>query len=77
MPWCPKCKNEYRDGFTVCNDCGTPLVASLEDVKYRPLCHFNNDEAYSKFLNYLSYSKIKSYPVYIDDVDYLGFDDDS
>ena len=27
MPWCPKCKSEYREGFTVCADCGTELVA--------------------------------------------------
>ena len=31
MPWCPKCKNEYKDGYTVCADCGTELVASLEE----------------------------------------------
>ncbi len=31
MPWCPKCKNEYRDGFTVCSDCGSELVESLEN----------------------------------------------
>lgn len=30
MPWCPKCKNEYKEGYTVCADCGTPLVGSLE-----------------------------------------------
>lgn len=22
---CPKCKTEYRDGFTMCPDCGAPL----------------------------------------------------
>lgn len=26
MPWCPKCKSEYREGFTVCADCGCELV---------------------------------------------------
>jgi len=31
MPWCPVCKNEYKDGYTICADCGAHLVASLED----------------------------------------------
>lgn len=31
MPWCPKCKNEYKSGYTVCADCGAELVESLED----------------------------------------------
>lgn len=31
MPWCPKCKNEYVEGITVCADCGTELVDSLEE----------------------------------------------
>lgn len=26
MAWCQKCKYEYREGFTVCPDCGTELV---------------------------------------------------
>ncbi len=26
MAWCPKCKNEYREGITVCADCGCELV---------------------------------------------------
>lgn len=29
MPWCPKCKTEYREGFTVCADCGSELVGEL------------------------------------------------
>lgn len=30
MAWCPNCKTEYREGVTVCSDCGTALVESLE-----------------------------------------------
>lgn len=30
MAWCPKCKTEYRDGFTVCADCGSELVSAAE-----------------------------------------------
>lgn len=29
MPWCPKCKAEYREGFTQCNTCHVPLVDTL------------------------------------------------
>ena len=31
MPWCPKCKTEYREGFERCNDCETDLVDKLAD----------------------------------------------
>lgn len=30
MPWCPKCKSEYREGFTVCSDCGGSLISEEE-----------------------------------------------
>lgn len=33
MPYCPKCKYEYKEGFTVCSDCGVELVDSLDDIK--------------------------------------------
>ena len=34
MPYCPKCKTEYREGVSECADCHVPLVESLpeEDV---------------------------------------------
>ena len=33
MSWCPKCKCEYREGFTHCSDCGCELVEVLEPEK--------------------------------------------
>ena len=30
MPICPGCKEEYRDGFAVCTDCGEALVEKLQ-----------------------------------------------
>lgn len=33
MPWCPKCRLEYQEGFTKCNDCGTDLVDHLELIQ--------------------------------------------
>ncbi|MDD2400745.1 MAG: DUF2007 domain-containing protein [Clostridia bacterium] len=29
MPWCPKCKTEYREGFKECADCSEILVEHL------------------------------------------------
>jgi tetratricopeptide (TPR) repeat protein len=32
MPYCPKCKAEYREGFKVCIDCKVPLVRELPET---------------------------------------------
>jgi putative signal transducing protein len=29
MPYCPQCRTEYVEGVTLCEDCQTPLQASL------------------------------------------------
>ena len=31
MPWCPVCKNEYREGIAHCVDCNVALVESLDE----------------------------------------------
>jgi len=31
MPWCPKCKTEYQEGFEKCADCGSDLVDELPE----------------------------------------------
>lgn len=31
MAWCPKCRNEYVKGITICKDCSETLVDSLEE----------------------------------------------
>lgn len=33
MPWCPICKNEYKEGFTICKDCGCDLVDKETDIR--------------------------------------------
>lgn len=33
MPWCPKCKAEYQEGFTECTDCKVPLVEELDKLE--------------------------------------------
>jgi hypothetical protein len=31
MPWCPKCRSEYREGFESCSECGAALVEELPE----------------------------------------------
>ncbi len=31
MPWCPKCRIEYRENFSTCTDCNSNLVEKHED----------------------------------------------
>ena len=55
MPFCPKCKNEYRKGFTVCHECKIPLVESLDEanaMQIKPKRVFDvNDERSYEFLD--------------------------
>ena len=68
MPWCPKCKNEYRDGITKCADCGSVLVAELNaEDDTSVLCFIHSEQAVTKLVSYLEYSGIKATIAFDDD----------
>lgn len=61
MPWCPNCKNEYREGILKCADCGADLVETLEtDKEIAPLCYQYTEDTAKKLVEYLRYSGIAS-----------------
>ena len=68
MAWCPKCKNEYREGITKCPDCGTELVDEIqEEVEEAPvgpqpviLMKSADRDVAEKAVKYLRYSGILS-----------------
>ena len=42
--FCPKCRAEYREGFTVCADCGVPLVETLPaSPEFDPVFFFETE----------------------------------
>ena len=58
MGWCPKCKNEYREGVTVCADCGCELVAEEQYDDLVPLI-FGDEEQMNSLKKYLEFNKLK------------------
>ena len=44
MARCPKCKNEYREGITVCPDCGEALVSEEELTDWVSVLFGEQDE---------------------------------
>ena len=65
MPWCPKCKNEYKDGYTVCADCGSQLVASLEEGPVA--VYFGEEEMLKELCDFMRVNGIKDTEVVFDD----------
>lgn len=59
MPWCPKCKNEYRAGVEICADCGVELVEEEQFKNQVPLIWGEKDEL-EELRKYLLYNKIRA-----------------
>ena len=57
MPWCPKCKNEYKAGVKICSDCGCELVE--EETGLVPVT-FGSGEEMEELASFLAFSGIKS-----------------
>ncbi len=59
MPWCRQCNVEYVEGKTVCIDCGSTLVESLEEAK-EPIKFLETEKEQfaKKFVAFLNYSKV-------------------
>jgi hypothetical protein len=48
--FCPKCKTEYRDGFSRCADCDVPLIPALPPEPEEP------SEEYVDLIDIITYS---------------------
>lgn len=58
MPWCPVCKNEYREGIKLCAECKVALVESLEEEAYQPFI-FGEHDKMLRLQEFLSYGESK------------------
>lgn len=56
--WCPKCKEEYQAGITVCADCGSALV---EETQYKSveICEITEEAAADEIVEFFKYSGIE------------------
>ncbi len=67
MPYCPKCKNEYREGITVCSDCGCELITDNEPERQKLI--FGEKEEMENLAEFLQYSQIEGVAVSYDGKD--------
>ncbi|MGN1150881.1 MAG: hypothetical protein ACI4SN_01835 [Lachnospiraceae bacterium] len=59
MPWCPKCRNEYREGIAVCAECGVELVDSLEECGKQAFI-FGEKDKMERLQSFLAYNQIET-----------------
>lgn len=70
MPWCPKCKSEYREGFTVCADCGCELVEE-EQLEERVTLTFGDEDQMKTLAAFLLSNQIQGVELRRDENDGL------
>ncbi len=68
MAWCPKCKNEYREGITVCPDCGETLVSEEQLTDWTSVLFGEQDEM-EKLKDFLTYNKIDKSKITFDETE--------
>lgn len=66
MPWCPQCKNEYREGIKVCADCGCELVEEIASDD-RGAVIFGEEEQMNSLKKFLEFNKINGVTVRFDE----------
>ena len=52
MSWCPKCKNEYRAGITICPDCNEELLEELKNYDEKEIYVIGGESIYRALLPY-------------------------
>jgi len=61
MPFCPKCKAEYQEGFTVCSDCKVDLVEDLKTAEELiPFFQAEDKKIAEKLVKFFNYSDVNS-----------------
>lgn len=76
MPWCPKCKNEYREDITECTECKVPLVETYEEIvtdenAFVTVFTSEKKELLEKFIEYLDYSGITRHSLTTDEYELI------
>lgn len=65
MPWCPNCRNEYKEGIKICADCSIDLVKELEPINnLTAIAGFQDNEQADKLVKYLTHEKIQAVKEY-------------
>lgn len=59
MPWCPKCKTEYRAGVKCCSDCGCELVETQKTLRQISFGEKEEMEELAKFLTFSGISDVE------------------